>query len=96
VGPFGLGNRTFNNNVIDMPITIVMLSLGVEINVGTSGNCDDCAMDGKIASLFQRFLDLRWRWRWWVGFDFDLRVGVVWHWVYELWYWWRVCYLQSW
>jgi hypothetical protein len=79
VEPFGLGNMTFNNDVIDLPVIIVMLSLGVKIGVGTSSNCEDCAMGGKIVSLLRRLLNLRWRWRWWVGFDFDLRVGVVWH-----------------
>jgi hypothetical protein len=79
VGPFGLGNKTFDNDVIDLPIIIVVLSLNVKIGVGTSGNCEDCAMGGEIVNLLRRFLDLRWRW--WVGFSFDLRVGVVWHWV---------------
>jgi hypothetical protein len=86
VGLFGLSNRTFNSDVIDLPVKITMLSLGVEVGVGTSGNCDDCAMGGEGAGLLRRFLDLRWRCRRWVGFSFDLRVGVVWHLVCVLWY----------
>jgi hypothetical protein len=40
VGPFGLCNGTFNNDVIDLAVIITTLSLGVEIGIGTSGNCE--------------------------------------------------------
>jgi hypothetical protein len=33
---------------------------------------------------------------WWIGFNFDLGVGVVCHWVCDVWYWWRVCDLWNW
>jgi hypothetical protein len=72
-----LCNGTFDGDVIDVPVMITMLSLGVKIGIGTSDNCDDCAVCGESVSLLWRFLDLRWRWRWWIGFNFDLRVGVV-------------------
>jgi hypothetical protein len=52
-------------------------------------------MGGEIVSLLRRLLDLRLRWRLWVGFIFDFMVGVAWHWINDLWYWWRVCYLQN-
>jgi hypothetical protein len=84
VGLFDLGNRTFNNDVIDLPVIIVALSLGVKISVGTFDNCEDCAMGGEIVSLLRRFLDLRWRCGQWVSFSFDLRVDVVYHWVCDL------------
>jgi hypothetical protein len=79
-----MGNRSLNNDMIDLPVIIMALSLGVKISVATSGNCEDCVMGGEIVGLLWRFLDLRWRW--WVGFSFDLRVFVVWHWVCDLWY----------
>jgi hypothetical protein len=84
VGPFGLSNGTFDNDMINMHVIVTMMSLGVEVDVGTSGNCEDCAMGWEGVGLLWRFLDLRWRWRLWVGFSFDLRVGVVWHWVCDL------------
>jgi hypothetical protein len=70
-----LCNRTFDGDVINLPIIITALSLGVEVSVGTSGNSKDGAMSGESIGLLQRFLDLRWRW--WIGFGFDLRGSVV-------------------
>jgi hypothetical protein len=84
VGPFGLCNGTFDGDMINLPIIIMMLSLGVDIGIGTSNNCKDCAVCGESVCLLRRFLDLRWRW--WIGFGFDLRVGVVWHGVCDLWH----------
>jgi hypothetical protein len=87
VGPFGFCNETFFGDMIDLPIIIMTLSLGVKIGIGTSGNCEDCAVCGESIGLLWGFLDLRWRWRWrWIGFGFDLRVGVVWHGVCDLWH----------
>jgi hypothetical protein len=86
VRPFGLSKGTFNNDVIDLPVIVVALSLGVKVSVGTSDNCEDCVVGRKGVSLLHSFLDLGWRWRRWVGFGFDLGVGVVWHWVCDLWY----------
>jgi hypothetical protein len=86
VGPFGLGNRTFDSDVIDLPVIVVVLSLGVKIGVGTSGDCKDCAVGGEGVRLLQRLLDL---WRgWWrrIDFSLDLRVCVVWHCVCNLWH----------
>jgi hypothetical protein len=60
VRPFGLGNRTFDNDVIDLPVIIVMLPFGVKVGIGTSGNYEDCAMGGESIGLLQRFLDLGW------------------------------------
>jgi hypothetical protein len=63
--------------MINLPIIVYVLSLGVKIGVGTFGDCKDCAMGGEGVGLLQRFLDL---WRgWWrgIGFNLDLRVGVV-------------------
>jgi hypothetical protein len=72
VGPFGLCNGTFTGDVINLPIIITALSLGVKIRIGTSDNCEDCVVCGENIGLL-------WRWWWWIGFGFDLRVGVVWH-----------------
>jgi hypothetical protein len=57
MGPFGLGNRTFAIDVIDLPVIIVVLSLGAEVGVGTSDNCEDCAMGEESVGLLWRFLD---------------------------------------
>jgi hypothetical protein len=84
VGPFGLCNGIFDNDMINLSVIITMMSPGVKVGVGTSGNCKDCAMCGECVGLLRRFLDLRWRW--WIGFDFDLRGGVVWHGVCYLWH----------
>jgi hypothetical protein len=50
VGPFGLSNGTFDSDVIDLPVIIMMLSLGIKVGIGTSGNCEDCAMGGKVSA----------------------------------------------
>jgi hypothetical protein len=70
---------TIDSDVIDLLVIVMAMSLGVEVSVGTSGNCEDCAMGRESVSLLQRFLDLGWRWRRWIDFGFDLRVGIVWH-----------------
>jgi hypothetical protein len=94
VGPFGLCNGTFDDNVINLPVIIMTLSLGMKIGIGTCGNYKDCTVCGESVDLLCRFLDLRWRW--WIGFRFDLRVGVVCHGVCDLRHRRRVCYLWSW
>jgi hypothetical protein len=81
-GSFGLCNGTFDDDMINLPVIITMMSLGVEVGIGISCNCMDCAMCGESISLLRSFLDLRWRW--WIGFGLDLRVGVVWHVVCDL------------
>jgi hypothetical protein len=82
--------------MIDLPIIISTLSLGVEIGVGTSDDCKDCVMGGEGVELLRRFFDLWWGWRRRIGFGLDLRVGVVWHWICDLWHCRRICYLCSW
>jgi hypothetical protein len=84
VGPFGLGDPTFDSDVIDLPVVITMLSLGIEVSISTSSDCEECVMGRESFILLLVFLDLWWRWRWWVGFGFDLRVGVVLCWVSDL------------
>jgi hypothetical protein len=85
VGPFGLGEWTFNDDVIDLPVVIMTMSLGIELIIRTSGDCGDCALGGECFILLLGFLDLWRRWRWWLGFDFDLGVGAVLRWVGDLW-----------
>jgi hypothetical protein len=58
MGPFGLDDDAFNKNVIDLPIVVSSLPLGVEIGVGDSCDCEDCAVDGKYFGLLWRFMDL--------------------------------------
>jgi hypothetical protein len=62
VGPFDLCNGTLDDDVINLPVIIRTLSLGVKIDIGTSDNCEDCAVCGESVDLLRRFLDLRWRW----------------------------------
>jgi hypothetical protein len=63
MGPFGLCIGTFDDDVINLPVRITTLSIGVKIGIGTSNNCKDCAVCGQNVGLLWRFLDLRWRWR---------------------------------
>jgi hypothetical protein len=77
VGPIGLGNGAFDNYVIYFFVVVSVLSVGVKVSIGTSDDCEDCAMSGEGLSFLLRLLDLWWRWRRWVGFDLDPRVGVV-------------------
>jgi hypothetical protein len=79
VGPFGLGNGGFNSYVIDLNVVVSVLSLGIKIGVGTSRNCEDCAVGREGIELLWRLLDLWLRWWWWIGFDLDLGSGVTWH-----------------
>jgi hypothetical protein len=58
VGPFGLGDWAFDGYMVNLSIVISVLSLGVEISVGASGNCEDCAMGGEGFGLLRRLLDL--------------------------------------
>jgi hypothetical protein len=87
VGPFDLADRAFDSNVIDLPVIVLALSLGIKIAVRTSGDCEDCAVGGERVGLLQRFLNLRLRLIRWVSFSFDLGVGIVWRWVCDLWHW---------
>jgi hypothetical protein len=68
VGPFGLGNGTFENYIIDLSIIVSPLPLGVKIGVGTSGDCEDCVVGGKSISLLHRLVSLWQRWWRWIGF----------------------------
>jgi hypothetical protein len=96
VGPFSLGDWAFDGYMINLSIVISVLSLGVKIGVGTSSNCEDCAMGREGFRLPRRFLDLWWRWWRWVGLGLDLRIGIIWYWVCDLWHCQGVCYLWSW
>jgi hypothetical protein len=93
VGPLGLGNGSFNNNVVNLHVIVSTLSLGIKISIGASDDCKDCAMSGESSILLLGFLDLWRRWRGWVGFGFDLGVGVVLCWVGDLRNCWRIYYL---
>jgi hypothetical protein len=46
---FGLGNGTFDSDMIDLCIIVSPLPLGVKIGVGASSNCEDCAMGGNVS-----------------------------------------------
>jgi hypothetical protein len=81
VGPFGLGDWAFNDNMIDLHVVIATLSLGTKVCIRTSGDYEDYVVGGESFILLLGFLDLWRRWRWWVGFSFDLQVGVVLCWV---------------
>jgi hypothetical protein len=79
VGPFVLSNGAFDSYVVYFSIVISVLLLGVEISIGTSGDCEDCVMGREGIILLLVFLDLWRRWGRWVCFSFNLRVGVIWH-----------------
>jgi hypothetical protein len=84
VGPFGLCDGAFNNYMVYFSVVISALPFGLKVYVGASSNCEDCAVAGEGISLLRGLLNLRRRW-WWVSFSFDLGVGVIWHWVCDLW-----------
>jgi hypothetical protein len=44
MGPFCLGDRTFDSDMVDLAIIVLALSLCIEIGIGASGDCKDCAM----------------------------------------------------
>jgi hypothetical protein len=58
VGPFGLGDGPLNGNMIDLPIIVSLLPLGIEISVGASSDCEDCVVSRKTVSLLWRLVDL--------------------------------------
>jgi hypothetical protein len=60
VGPFSLGNRTFDDNVVDLAIIISMMPFGVKICVSASGDCEDCDVGVEGFWLLRRLLHL-WR-----------------------------------
>jgi hypothetical protein len=78
--------------MIDLSIIVYLLSLGVEIGVGPSGDCEDCHGWGKCRVVTEV---LGFVVGWWrrIGFGLDLRVSVVWYWVCDLWHCQRICYL---
>jgi hypothetical protein len=95
VGPLGLSDGTFDDYMVYFPIVISALPLGVRISVGTFSDCEDCTVSGEGIILLLGFLNSWRRWRLWVGFGFNLRVGVVWHWVGDLWNYCGICYFWS-
>jgi hypothetical protein len=64
VGPFGLCDGAFDSYMIYFPVVVSVLSFGVNISVGTFGNCEDCAVGGEGFWPLRGFLDL---WRRWGG-----------------------------
>jgi hypothetical protein len=88
-------NEAFHGYMIYLSVIVSGLPLGVEIDVGTSGNCEDCTMGWESFALLLRFLILLRRLWWWISFIFYLRV-IVWPWVGDLWTWWRILDLWTW
>jgi hypothetical protein len=76
VRPLCLCNGAFNDYVIYFSVIVSALLLGVEIDVGITGNCKDCVISWESFTLLLRFLILWRRLWWWIGFIFDLRVIV--------------------
>jgi hypothetical protein len=62
MGPFGLVNGAFDIYMIDLPVIVSVLSLGIKIDVGTPVNCEDCVVGGESVGLLRRLLDLWRRW----------------------------------
>jgi hypothetical protein len=58
VGPFSLGDGTFDSHMIDLSVIISSLPLVFETSIGVSGDSDDCAVDGEVVTLLWRLLDL--------------------------------------
>jgi hypothetical protein len=58
MGPFGLGDGAFNNNVIDLSVIVSLLLFVIKISVGASGNCENCVMREKVVGLLRSLMDL--------------------------------------
>jgi hypothetical protein len=56
--PLGLGDGTFNSYMIYFLVIISTLLYGVEIGIGSSGDCKDCAMSWESFVLLLGFLYL--------------------------------------
>jgi hypothetical protein len=52
VGPFGLSNGAFDSYMIYFSIVIFAPPLGVQVGVGTFGNCENCSRDGKVSVCY--------------------------------------------
>jgi hypothetical protein len=44
VGPFCLGNGTFDGDMVDLAIIVLALSLGFKVGIRASGDCEDHTM----------------------------------------------------
>jgi hypothetical protein len=62
MGPLGLGNGAFDCYMIYFSVVESVLSLGVKADIGTSGDCKDCAMSWECFILLLGFVGLRRRW----------------------------------
>jgi hypothetical protein len=60
MGPFSLGEGTFDSDRVDLVIIISVLPFGFKVCVRTSSDCEYGTMGGKVFVLLQSFLDL-WR-----------------------------------
>jgi hypothetical protein len=58
VTPFGFGDRTFDNHMIDLSVIVSSLPLVFEIGIGVSGDGEDCAVGGEVVALLRRFTNL--------------------------------------
>jgi hypothetical protein len=63
MGPFGLGDSTFDSEVIYLAIIVSALPFDVKVSVRTSGDCEYGAMSGEVLGLLWRFLNFLRRWR---------------------------------
>jgi hypothetical protein len=54
VRPFGFGDRTFDNHMIDLSVIVSLLPLVSEIDIGASGDSEDCTMGGEVVALLWR------------------------------------------
>jgi hypothetical protein len=53
-----LGDGAFDDNVVNLSIIVSFLPLVIKIGIGASGNCENCAMGGKVVGLLRRLVDL--------------------------------------
>jgi hypothetical protein len=55
MGPLGLGNATFDSDMVNLTIIVPVLPFGFEIPVSTSGASQNGVMSGKISSCCEGF-----------------------------------------
>jgi hypothetical protein len=58
MGPFGLGDGVFDDNVIDLSVIVSSLPLVTKIGVGASGNGENYSVGGEVVGLLWRLTDL--------------------------------------
>jgi hypothetical protein len=58
MGPLGLGDWAFDDNMIDLSVVVSSLHLAIEISVSAFGDYENCVVGGEAFGLLWRLSDL--------------------------------------